>query len=85
VGATAAPAARTSAAPAASDSLLDPATGIVRYRGFLLMPQGDRGWLVRPERSPMTVLPFRTATLPLSDVKALVDGRLRAIRQGSQP
>jgi len=33
----------------------------------------------------MKVLPFRTPTLPLSDVKALVDGRLRAIRQGSQP
>ncbi|MEB3272079.1 MAG: hypothetical protein VKJ44_10630 [Synechococcus sp.] len=82
VGATAGPAGDT-AAPAAGDTL-DPAAGIVRYRGFLLMPQGDRGWLVRPERSPMTVLPFRTASLTLSDVKALVDGRLRAIRQASQ-
>ena len=25
----------------------------VRYRGFLLMPQTNRSWLVRPERSPM--------------------------------
>lgn len=82
-GAAAGPAGAT-AAPAASDTL-DPATGIVRYRGFLLMPQNDRSWLVRPERSPMTVLPFRTTTLSLSAVKALVDGRLEAIRQRSQP
>jgi len=48
----------------------------VRYRGFVLLPQADLGWLVRPERSPMTVLPFRTPPISLSDVKALVDWRL---------
>mgnify|MGYP003335448648 CR=1 FL=1 len=48
----------------------------VRYRGFVLLPQPDLGWLVRPERSPMTVLPFRTPPISLSDVKALVDWRL---------
>lgn len=48
----------------------------VRYRGFVLLPQPDLGWLVRPERSPMTVLPFRTPAISLSDVKALVDWRL---------
>lgn len=53
---------------------LDP--GIVRYRGFVLLRQGDLGWLVRPERSPMTVLPFRAPACSLADVKALVDWRL---------
>ncbi|MCP9799791.1 hypothetical protein [Synechococcus sp. RedBA-s] len=49
---------------------------IVRYRGFVLMPQADLSWLVRPERSPMPVLPFRTPASSLEDVKALVDWRL---------
>ena len=49
---------------------------VVRYRGFVLIPQGDLSWLVRPERSPMAVLPFRTPTSSLADVKALVDWRL---------
>ncbi|NQV10939.1 MAG: hypothetical protein HQ527_07230 [Cyanobacteria bacterium] len=47
-----------------------------RYRGFLLLPQPDLSWLVRPERSPMGVLPFRTPPNSLDDVKALVDWRL---------
>jgi len=51
-------------------------TSAVRYRGFLLLPQTNRSWLVRPERSPMTLLPFRTPTCSLADVKALVDWRL---------
>ncbi|MEB3165453.1 MAG: hypothetical protein VKO65_02155 [Cyanobacteriota bacterium] len=49
---------------------------VVRYRGFVLIPQADLSWLVRPERSPMAVLPFRTPTSSLADVKALVDWRL---------
>ena len=49
---------------------------VVRYRGFLLLPQTTQSWLVRPERSPMTLLPFRTPTCSLADVKALVDWRL---------
>lgn len=52
----------------------------VRYRGFVLLPQPDLGWLVRPERSPMTVLPFRTPPISLSDAKALVDWRLDGAR-----
>jgi len=55
---------------------MDP--GIVRYRGFVLLRQGDLGWLVRPERSPMTVLPFRAPACSLADVKALVDWRLES-------
>ena len=26
---------------------------VVRYRGYLLLPQTNQSWLVRPERSPM--------------------------------
>jgi len=49
---------------------------IVRYRGFVLIPQSDLSWLIRPERSPMAILPFRVPPNSLSDVKALVDWRL---------
>ena len=49
---------------------------IVRYRGFVLIPQADLTWLIRPERSPMAVLPFRAPASSLTDVKALVDWRL---------
>jgi hypothetical protein len=48
----------------------------VRYREFVLIPQTDFSWLVRPERSPMRLLPFRVPARSLSDVKALVDWRL---------
>ena len=49
---------------------------VVRYRGYLLLPQINQSWLVRPERSPMQLLPFRTPTCSLADVKALLDWRL---------
>ena len=49
---------------------------VVRYRGYLLLPQINQSWLVRPERSPMRLLPFRTPTCSLADVKALLDWRL---------
>jgi len=49
---------------------------VVRYRGFVLIPQNDLSWLVRPERSPMTLLPFRTPASSVADVKALIDWRL---------
>ena len=48
----------------------------VRDRGFVLIPQADFTWLVRPERSPMHLLPFRAPASSLADVKALVDWRL---------
>ena len=43
---------------------------MVRYRGFVLIPQADLSWLIRPERSPMTILPFRAPASSLTDVKA---------------
>ena len=49
---------------------------VVRYRGFILLPQNNQTWLVRPERSPMRLLPFRTPTCSLADVKSLLDWRL---------
>ena len=49
---------------------------VVRYRGFVLIPQNDLTWLVRPERSPMTQLPFRTPASSVDDLKALIDWRL---------
>jgi|ETNmetMinimDraft_35_1059890.scaffolds.fasta_scaffold03179_3 hypothetical protein len=48
----------------------------VRYRGFLLLPQANQTWLVRPERSPMLILPFRTKSCSLEEVKSLLDWRL---------
>ena len=46
---------------------------VVRYRGFVLIPQADFTW---PERSPMVLLPFRTPASSVDDVKALIDWRL---------
>ena len=34
---------------------LPTARWVVRYRGFVLIPQNDLTWLVRPERSPMQI------------------------------
>ena len=48
----------------------------VRYRGFVLIPQADLTWVVRPERSPLELTPFRAPASSVQDVKALVDWRL---------
>ena len=50
----------------------------VRYRGFSLVQQPNQSWLVRPERSPMQLLPFRTAICSIDDAKSLVDWKLEA-------
>jgi len=42
----------------------------------VLIPQEDLTWVVRPECSPLTMLPFRPPASSLQDVKALVDWRL---------
>ena len=38
---------------------------VIRYQGFLILKQPNHTWLVRPERSPMRLLPFRTASCSL--------------------
>ena len=48
----------------------------VRYRGFVLIPQADLTWVVRPERSPINVMPFRAPATSVEDVKAIVDWKL---------
>ena len=58
---------------------------VERYRGFVLIPEGDLSWQVRPERSPMHVLPFRTPACSLADVKALVDWRLARLGRDRRP
>ncbi len=49
---------------------------ICRYRGFLLLQQENKTWLVRPERSPMRFLPFRTNICSLEQIKKIIDNRL---------
>ena len=48
----------------------------VRYKGFLLLEQHNKTWLVRPERSPMYLLPFRTGICSLLEVKKILDLKL---------
>ena len=56
-----------------------------RYRGFVLIPEDDLSWQVRPERSPMHVLPFRAPACSIADVKALVDWRLARLGRDRRP
>ena len=48
----------------------------VRYRGFLLLRQPNKSWLIRPERSPMQLLPFRTSVCSLTEAKKILDLKL---------
>jgi hypothetical protein len=50
----------------------------VRYRGFILLQQPNQSWLIRPERSPMQLLPFRTSICSLEDAKSHVDWKLKS-------
>ena len=49
---------------------------VLHYRGFLLIEQHNKSWLVRPERSPMLLLPFRTSICSLQEVKQILDMKL---------
>ena len=49
---------------------------VIRYRGFLLLQQPNHTWLVRPERSPMLLLPFRTTRCSLAEVKRILEKKL---------
>jgi hypothetical protein len=61
---------------AVSPYAIDLPQPVVRYRGFVLIPQRDLSWLVRPERSTMAMLPFRAPASSVADVRALLDWRL---------
>ena len=49
---------------------------IFRYRGFLFIQHSNESWLVRPERSPMRLLPFRSKKCSSKEIKAILDSRL---------
>ncbi len=49
---------------------------VVRYKGFVLLEQPNHSWLIRPERSPMFVLPFRTIRCSLREAKELLEQKL---------
>ncbi len=57
---------------------------VVRYRGFLLLQEHDQSWLVRPERSPMLILPFRTKRCSLNEVKKILIEKLSQQREIDQ-
>ena len=48
----------------------------IRYRGFILIEQGNHSWKVQPERSPILLMPFRTRSCSLAEVKAILDFKL---------
>jgi len=49
---------------------------VVRYKGFLLLQQPGHTWLVRPERSPMLLLPFRTHACTIAEAKKILANKL---------
>ena len=49
---------------------------IIRYEGFLLIEQHNRSWLIRPENSPLLLLPFRTDICSLVEAKQLLEALL---------
>ena len=51
----------------------------IRYKGFILLEEENKSWLVRPERSPMYLLPFRTPICSLKEVKKILDYKLSEI------
>ena len=57
-------------------SVFSQTISIVRYKGFLLIEQENKSWLIRPENSPLVLLPFRTNVCSLIEAKELLDDRL---------
>ena len=49
---------------------------IIHYKEFLLIEQQNKSWLIRPENSPLLLLPFRTDICSLVEAKQLLDDRL---------
>ena len=48
----------------------------IRYRGFLLLEQNNKSWVVRPEKSPISIFPFKTTICDVSEVKKMIDKKL---------
>ena len=57
---------------------------IFHYQGFVLLKQPNRSWLIRPERSPMLLLPFRTPICSLAEAKQILRRKLLANNQNIQ-
>ena len=53
---------------------------IFHYRGFIFIKQINQSWLVRPKRSPITILPFRTPVCQLTNAKKILDEKLYNFR-----
>ncbi len=49
---------------------------VFHHRGFLLLKQPNQTWLVRPKKSPMSLLPFRTSNCSLEEVKRILERKL---------
>ena len=46
---------------------------VLRYKGFLFIEQENKSWLIRPECSPLILLPFRTKICSLDAAKELLN------------
>ena len=55
---------------------LSQAITVIRYKGFLLIEQENKSWLIRPESSPLVLLPFRTNVCSLIEAQKLLDKKL---------
>ncbi|WP_036916635.1 hypothetical protein [Prochlorococcus sp. MIT 0602] len=49
---------------------------VIRYRGFVLIEQLNKSWLIRPEKSPLVLLPFRTSICSLIEAKQILESKL---------
>jgi len=49
----------------------------IHYKGFLFLKQPNKSWLVRPKKSPMILLPFRTHICSITEAKKILDLKLR--------
>ena len=56
-------------------------TSAIRYKGFLLIEQHNKSWLIRPQSSPLLLLPFRTKICSLVEAKLILDQKLRQSEQ----
>tara|TARA_B100000700_G_C14396970_1_gene557438 strand:+ start:321 stop:536 length:216 start_codon:yes stop_codon:yes gene_type:complete len=54
---------------------------VIRYKGFLLIKEPNESWLIRPQRSPMLLLPFRIPLCSLAKAKQILNRKLSSIKQ----